>query len=393
MTKSFFALLMAQFLSAFADNAVLFTIISIVIHSPDNPQWYVPALQSVFLIAFVVLAPWSGYVADRFAKSQVLLLANFVKAFGGVLLLCEVEPLLAYGIVGVGAAIYSPAKYGILPELVESDNLVKANSWIEGSTILAILLGMIIGAKVADVSTNIALGGAVSLFLFSALIACYLPKYRCDYLTDVRPSLSEFYRQIGHFFMQPLAYVVIFSGALFWAVAATLRVILVGWAPVVLKLNTASDIAQLTLFLAIGIIIGSSVVSKLISLKSLSRVGFAAYGMALSIISLSFTDVMLYAQLILLLTGIMGGVFIVPINAALQNIGVNNIGTGHAVAIQGFFQNVAMLFALSIYSYAVAQSLSPIAAMLSLGIVFFVAVLALTLYHFYVNKPIYKQHL
>ena len=190
MTKSFFTLLMAQFLSAFADNAVLFTIITIVIHSPDNPQWYVPALQSAFLIAFVVLAPWSGYVADRFAKSQVLLLANVVKAFGGVLLLCEVEPLLAYGIVGVGAAIYSPAKYGILPELVESDNLVKANSWIEGSTILAILLGMIIGAKVADASTNIALGGAVSLFLFSALIACYLPKYRCDYLTDVHPSLA-----------------------------------------------------------------------------------------------------------------------------------------------------------------------------------------------------------
>ena len=393
MTKSFFALLMAQFLSAFADNAVLFTIISIVIHSPDNPQWYVPALQSAFLIAFVVLAPWSGYVADRFAKSQVLLLANFVKAFGCVLLLCEVEPLFAYGIVGMGAAIYSPAKYGILPELVESDNLVKANSWIEGSTILAILLGMIIGAKVAEASTNIALGGAVGLFLLSALIACYLPKYRCDYLTDVRPSLSDFFRHIMHLFMQPLACFVIFSGALFWAVAVTLRVILVGWAPVVLKLNTASDIAQLTLFLAIGIIIGSSVVSKLISLKNLSRVGFAAYGMALSIISLSFTDVMLYAQLILLLTGIMGGVFIVPINAALQNIGVNNIGTGHAVAIQGFFQNVAMLFALSIYSYAVAQSLSPIAAMLSLGVVFFVAVLALTLYHFYVNKPIYKQHL
>lgn len=393
MTKSFFALLIAQFLSAFADNAVLFTLITIVIHSPDNPQWYVPALQSAFLIAFVVLAPWSGYVADRFAKSQVLLLANFVKAFGGVLLLCEVEPLFAYGIVGMGAAIYSPAKYGILPELVESDNLVKANSWIEGSTILAILLGMIIGAKVADASTNIALGGAVSLFLFSALITWYLPKYQCDYLTDAHPSLAGFFRQIGPFFIQPLAYFVIFSGALFWAVAATLRVILVGWAPVVLKLNTASDIAQLTLFLAIGIIIGSSVVSKLISLKNLSRVGFSAYGMALSIISLSFTDVVLYAQLILLLTGIMGGVFIVPINAALQNIGVNNIGTGHAVAIQGFFQNVAMLFALSIYSYAVTQSLSPIVAMLSLGVVFFVAVLALTLYHFYVNKPIYKQHL
>ncbi len=387
MTKSFFALLIAQFLSAFADNAVLFTIITIVIQSPDNPQWYVPALQSAFLIAFVVLAPWSGYVADRFAKSYVLLFANIAKAFGGVLLLSEVDPLLAYGVVGVGAAIYSPAKYGILPELVKSDNLVKANSWIEGSTILAILLGMVIGAKVADASTNIALSGAVSLFLLSAVITWYLPKYRCDYVADAYPSLGSFFRQIGHIFRQPLAYFVIFSGALFWAVAATLRVILVGWAPLVLKLNTASDIAQLTLYLAIGIIIGSSVVSKLISLKNLSRVNFAGYAMALSIVGLSYTDVMLNAQMILLLTGIMGGVFIVPINAALQNIGVSDIGTGHAVAIQGFFQNVAMLCALSIYSYAVAQLISPIAAMLSLGILFFVAVLALSLYHFYVIKP------
>ena len=181
---------------------------------------------------------------------------------------------------------------------------------------------------------------------------------------------------------------MILGGALFWGVAATLRVILVAWAPMVLKLNTASDIAQLTFFLAIGIIIGSSIVSTFISLNSLSRIGFAAYGMALSIVGLSFTNEMLNAQLILLLTGVTGGIFIVPINAALQNLGVKSIGTGHAVAIQGFFHNIAMLIALSIYSYAAAQSMNPIAAMLSLGLLFFVAVLVLTFYHFYLNKPV-----
>lgn len=393
MTQSFIVLLVAQFLSAFADNAVLFTIITIVIHSPDNPQWYVPALQSAFLIAFVLLAPWSGYVADKFAKSHVLFLANVVKAFGVILLLCEVEPLFAYGIVGMGAAIYSPAKYGILPELVESDNLVKANSWIEGSTILAILLGMLIGAKVADASTNMALSGAIGLFISSAILTSYLPKFLPINMIENRPTLRDFFKQIVCFFKLPLAYFVILGGALFWGVAATLRVILVAWAPMVLKLNTASDIAQLTFFLAIGIIIGSSIVSTLISLKSLSRVGFAAYAMALSIVGLSFTNVMLNAQLILLLTGIMGGLFIVPINAALQNLGVKGIGTGHVVAIQGFFHNIAMLVALSIYSYAAAQSMNPIAAMLSLGLLFFIAVLVLTFYHFHLNKPVYDRYL
>ena len=389
MTKSFLVLLIAQFLSAFADNAVLFIIIAFVIHTLDTPPWYVPALQSAFLIAFVVLAPWSGFIADKFAKSQVLFWANLVKALGGVLLLCDIEPLFAYGVVGVGAALYSPAKYGILPELVEQDDLVKANSWIEGSTILAILMGMLIGAKVADTSTTIALVGAIGLFISSAVITLYLPI--CLHLNTVenRPALRDFFKQIVCFFKMPLTYFVILGGALFWGVAATLRVILVAWAPMVLHLNTASDIAQLTFFLAIGIIIGSSIVSTFISLNSLSRVGFAAYAMALCIVGLSFTNVMLEAQSILLLTGIMGGIFIVPINASLQNLGVKSIGTGHAVAIQGFFHNMAMLVALSIYSYATAQSMNPIAAMLSLGLVFLIAVLVLTFYFFIRKKTIY----
>ncbi|MDD5115435.1 MAG: MFS transporter, partial [Methylobacter sp.] len=150
MTKHIYPLLIAQFLSAFADNAILFTVIALVMQSAQLASWYVPALQSSFLLAFVLLAPWVGGFADHHAKSKVLIIANLIKASGAGLLLLHVEPLLAYGVVGMGAAIYSPAKYGILPELVGHDSLVKANSWIEGSTILAILLGMVIGARVAD---------------------------------------------------------------------------------------------------------------------------------------------------------------------------------------------------------------------------------------------------
>ncbi len=380
MTKSFAALLVAQFLSAFADNAILFTVIALVMHAPNPATWYVPALQSSFLVAFVVLAPWVGQLADHFPKARVLMSANFLKASGAGLLLLNIEPLLAYAIVGMGAAIYSPAKYGILPELVKHDGLVKANSWIEGSTILAILLGMIIGAKVADASIQGALIGTISLYLLSASIASLLPtQIATKQETNIKPALRDFYTQIQEFFTTPRARFVILGGSLFWASAATLRVILVAWSPLVLDLHSASEIAKLTLFLAIGIIIGSAIVPRLIPLEHLRRARFAAYSMALLIIALSFTENLWVARCVLLLIGMMGGMFIVPVNAALQELGQQSIGSGRAIALQGFFQNVAMLLAVGSYSFAAAQQVNPIVAMLGLGVLLFVAIFIVAL--------------
>ena len=175
MNKQIYPLLIAQFLSAFADNAILFTVIAMVMQSPNQASWYVPSLQSVFLIAFVVLAPWVGGFADNYAKPRVLIMANLIKAAGAGLLFLNVEPLWAYCVVGMGATIYSPAKYGILPELAGHEFLVKANSWIEGSTILAILSGMVVGAKVADYSTQWALTGTIILLVTSAVVTLFLP--------------------------------------------------------------------------------------------------------------------------------------------------------------------------------------------------------------------------
>lgn len=362
MNKSFSALLIAQFLSAFADNAILFTVIALVMHEQNSASWYIPALQSSFLIAFVIFAPWVGTLADNYPKARILMAANLLKACGAVLLLLNVEPLIAYAIVGSGAAIYSPAKYGVLPELVNHDALVKANSWIEGSTILAILLGMVIGATVADASIQNALIGTIGLFLLSAYITTFLNSKS----VKIAPQCG-FLSQISQFLILPRARFVILGGALFWASAATLRVILVAWSPLVLELHSATEIAQLTLFLAVGIIIGSAIVPRLIPLEHLQRARFAAYGMALLIITLSFTDTIWAARGVLLLIGMMGGMFIVPINAALQELGKQTIGSGRAIALQGFFQNIAMLFAVGSYSFAAAQQISPIFAMLCLG--------------------------
>jgi LPLT family lysophospholipid transporter-like MFS transporter len=378
MNRNIYPLLIAQFLSAFADNAILFTVIAMVMQSNHLAGWYVPALQSVFLVAFVLLAPWVGGIADNHAKSRVLIAANLIKAIGAGLLLLHVEPLLAYCVVGMGAAIYSPAKYGILPELAGHEFLVKANSWMEGSTILAILLGMVAGARVADYSITWALAGAMALFIASALVTLSLPA-RAGEKSAGGSGIIEFGRQIGQFFTTPRSRFAIIGASMFWAAAATLRVILVAWAPLVLMSKNATEIAELTLFLAVGIILGSALVPRLIPLEHLRRVRIPAYLMALFIFALSLTDSLWPARFALLFIGIMGGMFIVPINAALQELGQQSIGSGSAVALQGFFQNLSMLAAVGGYTYAASQNADPVNSMLTLSSLFFISTFLVSL--------------
>ncbi|WP_027159227.1 lysophospholipid transporter LplT [Methylobacter luteus] len=378
MNRQIYPLLIAQFLSAFADNAILFTVIALVMQSNHLASWYVPALQSVFLVAFVLLAPWVGGFADNHAKSRVLIIANLIKATGAGLLLLHVEPLLAYCVVGMGAAVYSPAKYGILPELAGHEFLVKANSWIEGSTILAILLGMVIGARVADYSTTWALAGTIALFITSAVVTLSLP-VRVSKKSATGSGMAEFGRQIGQFFTTPRSRFAIIGASMFWAAAATLRVIIVAWAPLVLMSKNATEIAELTLFLAVGIILGSALVPRLIPLEHLRRVRIPAYLMALFIFELSLTDSLWPARFALLFIGITGGMFIVPINAALQELGQQSIGSGSAVALQGFFQNLSMLAAVGGYTYAASQNADPVLSMLTLGSLFFMSTFLVSL--------------
>src|SRR5262245_40955312 len=163
MTRGIWVLLGAQFLTAFADNAILWTVIAMLRAAPRG-DWYIGALQASFLVAFVVLAPWVGPLADRRPKPHILLTGNVLKAVGAALMFLGVEPMAAYALVGTGAAVYSPAKYGILPELVGSNRLVRANGWIEGSTILAIVLGTVVGARVADRSVSYALLMVISCY-------------------------------------------------------------------------------------------------------------------------------------------------------------------------------------------------------------------------------------
>jgi LPLT family lysophospholipid transporter-like MFS transporter len=379
MNRGVLPLLVAQFVTAFGDNAILFAAIGMVLQADEVTSWYIPALQSSFLIAYVVSAPWVGPIADRFSKARVLLLGNFVKAIGTGMILIGIEPLFSYALVGLGAAIYSPAKYGILPELVQKEQLVKANGWIEGSTIAAIIVGAVAGGYLADYSVSGAFLMVLTLYLVSMLVTLLIPLLPAQGGT-LRNALPNFSHMMRGFLDTPRARFAMLGGSLFWGASAVLRVLLVAWAPVVLGIHSAGDISALALFIAVGVIIGSLIAPRFIQLEQLRRARFAAYGMGVMILLFSLVDTVWTARIVLLLTGIAGGIFLVPINAALQDIGHTTIGSGRAVAIQNFFQNFAMLLTVGLYTFAAASDVHPVTTVVALGILILLATVAVALH-------------
>jgi len=377
MARGLVALLCAQFLSAFGDNAILFAAIGMVLQAPDRAEWYIPALQSVFLVAYVVAAPWVGAFADRLPKPRVLMIANLIKALGVGLILAGVEPLLAYALVGLGAAVYSPAKYGILPEMVGHAELVKANAWIEASTIAAIILGTIVGGQLADVSVSGAFWLVAASYLVSLLLTYFIPAV-APRGGSLQGALPQFWRTTRAFLQSARARFAMFGGSLFWGAAAVLRVLLVAWAPLVLASRSAGDISELVLYLAIGVVAGSAVVPRVIPLEQLRRAPLAAYAMGISILLFGLVNTAVQARPVLFLIGLAGGIFIVPINAALQHIGHDSVGSGRAVAVQNFFQNVAMLLTVGVYTLATALKVHPVTAVVGLGVGILVATAAVS---------------
>ena len=370
MSRHVYTLLLAQFLTAFADNAILFAAFALITQELARGDWYQPALQASFLVAFVVLAPWVGRFADARPKRTVLVVGNAVKGLGALLMLLQLEPILAYAVVGIGAAIYGPAKYGILPELVGDKKLVKANGLIEGSTIVAIVMGAVVGAGLADESIAMALTAVFVSYLLSLLIALFIPKLQPKPRDAAQQgaAIPHFIKMMRGFFTTSHARFSMLGASIFWAAAVVLRVMMVAWAPAVLFTTTTSEIANLTVFIAIGIAIGAVLVPWLIPIERLRRARVAAYAMGAFIMLLAVTSDPLLTKFLLFTIGICGGIFVVPINAALQEIGHRSIGSGGAVAIQNFFENVAMLLGTGLYSIALSGGVDPVAAVIALGV-------------------------
>ena len=358
----------AQFLSAFGDNAILFTVIAMSLSSDGRGTWYVPALQSAFLVAFVTLTPWVGALADRYPKPKVLLTANLIKTAGALTILVGLEPLVGYAMIGVGAATYGPAKYGIIPELSTKDNLVQANGWVEGATIAAILMGTVAGARLADQSVQLAVISVILMYLVSGTATFFLPKCGMVKKHNGHSAWANLIGWMRDLLQNPRTRLVMLALSLFWACAATLRVVLVAWAPEVLNAHSASDIADLTFFMALGIIIGATLVPRLIPLDRIRRARYPAYLMGLLFIVLGVVTDTSIAKVVLVLIGVCGGIFVVPLNATIQELGHTSIGSGSAVAVQNFFQNSAILLSMGFYSLAAAQGVSSVPIILLLGI-------------------------
>ncbi|MDP1862575.1 MAG: lysophospholipid transporter LplT [Thiobacillus sp.] len=371
MNRAFYTILWAQFLSALADNALLFAAIGLLLFF-SAPEWFSPLLQTVFVVAYIALAPLVGPLADAIPKGRVMLIANTVKFVGCLTMLAGLHPLLAYSIVGVGAAMYSPAKYGILTELLPPEKLVIANSWMEGTTVAAIVLGAIIGGALINpqlaegilvnmgldsrlIAPKFAIVAITSLYLAAAFANLFIPRLPIDHkLPNKSPLyiLYDFWHSFKLLWRDPLGQVSLAVTTLFWGVGATLRLLIIAWAA--LNLNYGLDQAtQLTAATAFGIAIGSILAGKYVRLQSATRVLPAGIILGFVPIALIWVQSLVPALLLLTLAGALAGFFVVPMNALLQHRGHLLMGAGHSIAQQNFNENISILILTGAYALMV----------------------------------------
>ncbi|HEU0188126.1 MAG TPA: lysophospholipid transporter LplT [Gallionellaceae bacterium] len=375
-SRAMMAVMIAQFLSAMADNALLFAAIALLKlqHAPD---WLTPVLQEVFAVAFIILAPFAGPFADAIPKGRAMLIANTLKFFGAAAMLLGLNPLIAYNLVGVGAAAYSPAKYGILGEMVGPDKLVKANSLMEGSTIVAILLGAVLGGVLADWSVSGALAAVAGCYLLAALANLFIPKlpvaHPADRLAFVA-LVKDFWNSLRTLMRNPDARFSLVGTSIFWGAGSTLRFLLVAWVPAALLIVDNQTPANLSGVVAIGIALGAAAAARYVHLHTVNRALPAGILIGLLIIAFAHVTAMPAAIVMLVLIGACGGFYVVPLNALLQERGHQTVGSGHAVAVQNFFENFSMMLMVGVYVVMTKAGLPPITAATGFGLLVTLAI-------------------
>ena len=380
MTRGFYTILAAQFFSALADNALLFAAIALLktlapecMSDASGECWQTPVLQQFFVFAYIALAPFVGPFADSIPKGRVMFISNAMKLIGCLAMLAGLHPLLAYAIVGVGAAIYSPAKYGILTEYLPHDKLVLANGWMEGLTVAAIILGAIIGglmvgpsfapwmlqrvplpaiASWIDTPGEVAIASIVLLYMVAAVINLYIPRVALDHKMPKKTPLyllHDFAHSFKLLWRDPLGQASLAVTTLFWGAGATLRLIVLTWAGMALKF-TPQQATQLTAVTAIGIAIGAILAARFVSLRRSVRVLPVGIFMGLAVLTMVVVTDWRLAMIILVVVGAMGGFFVVPMNALLQHRGHLLMGAGHSIAVQNFNENLSILVMLGVYA-------------------------------------------
>lgn len=366
LSRGMLAVLVAQFLSALADNALLFGAVALL-QLEHFPQWTQPLLQEFFVGAYILLAPFAGPFADAFPKGQVMLVSNGLKLLGALGILVGLNPFVAYGLVGVGAAAYSPAKYGILSELTSPELLVKANGFMESSTIAAILVGAVSGGALADWNVRGALAAVMVCYGVAALVNLLIPRLAPAHRLErfgLGSLMGDFWRALRRLSAVPDVRFSVAGTSLFWGAGSTMRFLLIAWVPIALGITNIRTPAYLNAVVAVGIVFGAALASKTVTLDKVTRAMPAGVLIGLAVCVLAVTTHLPLAFAVLTSLGACGGFFIVPLNALLQARGHESVGAGHAIAVQNLVENLAMLVMIGGYLLAMraGASVIPVAA-------------------------------
>ena len=385
MKRGFYTIMSAQFCSSLADNA-LFVVAVELLRTSGAAEWQRAALVPMFALFYVLLAPFVGAFADALPKGRVMLISNAIKVLGCLMMLTGWHPLLAYAVVGLGAAAYSPAKYGILTELLPASQLVKANGWIEGLTIASIILGVLLGGQLVaphlaqpllalglpgiTLAAEAAIVALVPLYALAAMFNLRIPRTRAQLQPMPRQPLAllhDFWRCNLSLWRDKLGQISLATTTLFWGVSGNLRYIVLAWAAVALGYDT-SQASALVGVVAVGTAAGAVWASMRMRLNKATRVIPLGILMGLLVVAMNAIDRLWMAVPFLILLGGLGGFLVVPMNALLQHRGHNLMGAGRSNAVQNFNEQAAILGMGTFYSLSASMGLSAFGAITVFGL-------------------------
>ncbi|KQY11948.1 MULTISPECIES: lysophospholipid transporter LplT [Massilia] len=378
MNRGFYTIMAAQFFSSLADNALIFVSIGLLT-AMKAPASLTPLLKLSFVLFYVLLAPFVGAFADSMPKGRVMFTANLIKVFGCCLIFFGAHPLIACTVVGFGAAVYSPAKYGILTELLPAERLVAANGWIEGLTVMSIILGAAMGGALVSAhgsawlmtldvpyidtginsSTKAQLAVLIGVYALAAGFNLRIPDTGARYEHQERnPAklIADFADCSATLWKDKLGQISLAVTTLFWGAGATLQLIVLEWAKrsLHMSLDKATGLIGVV---AIGSAIGAAMAAKMIPLKKSLTVIPLGIIMGLVVTSMTIVYSLPIAVVLLLLIGLLSGYFVVPMNALLQHRGHVLMSAGHSIAVQNFNENLSILTMLALYAIMITLSL------------------------------------
>jgi MFS family permease len=406
MKRGFYTIMAAQFFSSLADNALLIAAIALLIELAA-PEWMRPLLKLFFTLSYVVLAPFVGAFADSMPKGKVMFITNTIKVAGCAMLFFTVHPLLAYAVVGFGAAAYSPAKYGILTELLPPERLVAANGWIEGTTVGSIILGTMVGGALISptistwlLSIDLPMIGTgidspaesailviALIYLLAAAFNLRIPdtgaRYPKQHTNPIKLA-QDFWHCNVTLWRDKLGQISLAVTTLFWGAGATLQFIVLQWAEVQLGMPL-DKAAILQGIVAVGIAGGAIFAARFVPLKNAPSVLKLGVAMGLIVPLMTLVHSLAGSIPLLIMIGALAGYFVVPMNALLQHRGHVLLSAGHSIAVQNFNENLNVLLMLGLYALLIKADMHVNVVIVIFGL-FVAGTMALVIRRYRYNK-------